>query len=70
MLRGGLSWMRFAGCDLGQKTADENTIRLFRNKLTESGALKRVMKAFDWVGRSTALLKPLADVIGRHVHAG
>jgi IS5 family transposase len=40
--------MRFAGFDLGQKTPDENTIRLFRNKLTESGALKRVMKAFDW----------------------
>ena len=27
---------------------DENTIRLFRNKLTETGTLKRVMKAFDW----------------------
>ena len=24
----------------------------------------------DWVGRSTALLKPLADAIGRHVLAG
>ena len=48
MLQDRLSWMRFAGFDLGQKTPDENTIRLFRNKLTESGALKRVMKAFDW----------------------
>ena len=41
-----LSWMRFAGFDSGQKAPDENTIRLFRNRLTESGELKRVMKAF------------------------
>ena len=40
--------MRFLGFDLGGPTPDENTIRLFRDKLTESGALKRVMKAFDW----------------------
>ncbi|HYI28668.1 MAG TPA: transposase, partial [Bradyrhizobium sp.] len=36
------------GFDLGGPTPDENTIRLFRDKLTASGALKRVMKAFDW----------------------
>ena len=48
MIRDRLSWMRFPGFDLGDPTPDENTIRLFRNKLTESGALKRVMKAFDW----------------------
>lgn len=48
MLRDRLSWLRFAGFDLGGRTPDENAIRLFRNKLTESGALKRVMKAFDW----------------------
>lgn len=48
MLQDRLSWMRFAGFDLGAPTPDENTIRLFRNKLTTSGALKRVMKAFDW----------------------
>ena len=39
--------MRFLGFDLGGPTPDENTIRLFRNKLTETGTLKRVMKAFD-----------------------
>ncbi|MEM9099143.1 MAG: transposase [Pseudomonadota bacterium] len=47
-LQSGLSWMRFARLDLGQKTPDENTIRLSRSKLTEIGVLKRVMKAFDW----------------------
>lgn len=48
MIRDRLSWMRFLGFDLGAPTPDENTIRLFRNKLTETGTLKRVMKAFDW----------------------
>ena len=47
MIRDRLSWMRFLGFDLGGPTPDENTIRLYRDKLTASGALKRVMKAFD-----------------------
>ena len=33
---------------LGDRTPDENTIRHFRNRLTETGTLKRVMKTFDW----------------------
>lgn len=48
MIRDRLSWMRFLSFDLGGSTPDENTIRHFRNKLTETGTLKRVMKAFDW----------------------
>jgi transposase, IS5 family len=48
MIRDRLSWMRFLGFDLGGPTPDENTIRLFRNKLTETGTLRRMMKAFDW----------------------
>ncbi|MEM6859061.1 MAG: IS5 family transposase [Pseudomonadota bacterium] len=48
MIRDRLSWMRFLGVDLGAPTPDENTIRRFRNRLTETGTLKRVMKAFDW----------------------
>ena len=48
MIRDRLSWMRFLGFDLGAPTPDENTIRLFRNKLTETGTLKRMMKALDW----------------------
>jgi IS5 family transposase len=48
MIRDRLSRMRFLNFDLGGPTPDENTIRLFRNKLTETGTLKRVMKAFDW----------------------
>lgn len=43
-----LSLMRCLGFDLGMPTPDEKTIRLFRNKLTETGTLKQVIKAFDW----------------------
>ncbi len=43
MIRDRLSWMRFLGFDLGAPTPDESTIRHFRNRLTETGALKRVM---------------------------
>ncbi len=38
MIRDRLSWIRFLGFDLGGPTPEENTIRLFRDKLTESGA--------------------------------
>lgn len=48
MIRDRLSWMRFLGFDLGAPTPDENTIRHFRNRPTETGTLTRVMKAFDW----------------------
>lgn len=40
--------MRFLGFSLGARTPDENTIRHFRNRMNETGTLKRVMKAFDW----------------------
>ena len=48
MIRDRLSWMRFLRLELGAPTPDENTIRHFRNRLSETGTLKRVMKAFDW----------------------
>lgn len=48
MIRDRLSWMRFLGFELGGASPDENTILHFRNRLTENGTLKRVMKAFDW----------------------
>ena len=38
---------RYSAVDLGGATPDENTIRLFRNRLSETGTLKRVMKAFE-----------------------
>ena len=56
-----LSWMRFLGFDLGGPTPDENTIRLYRDKLTGSGALKRVMKAFDWQLRKKGHIPPPGD---------
>lgn len=48
MIRDRLSWMRFPGFDPGGPTPDENTIRHFRNRLTETGTLRQVMKAFGW----------------------
>ncbi|PHP65103.1 IS5/IS1182 family transposase [Zhengella mangrovi] len=48
MIRNRLSWLRFLGFELGGATPDENTIRHFRNRMIETGTLKRVMKAFDW----------------------
>ena len=48
MIRDRLSRMRFSGFDLGGAMPGENTIRHFRNRMTETGTLKRVMKAFDW----------------------
>ena len=47
MIRDRLSWLRFLGLSLGDRTPDENTIRHFRNRLTETGTLKRVMKALQ-----------------------
>jgi IS5 family transposase len=46
MIRDRLSWIRFRNFEFGATTPDENTIRLFRNKLTETGSLQRIMKAF------------------------
>jgi len=43
MIRDRLSWMRFLGFDLGASMPDENTIRHYRNRLTQSGTLERLM---------------------------
>jgi len=48
MIRDRLSWMRFFDFAVGSPMPDESTIRHFRNRMTETGTLKRVMKAFDW----------------------
>ncbi|SNY93005.1 Transposase [Cohaesibacter sp. ES.047] len=48
MIRDRLSWMRFLNFELGGATPDENTNRHFRNRMTETGTLRRVMKTFDW----------------------
>ena len=47
LIRDRLSWLRFLGFDLGAATPDANTIRLFREKLTEAGALDAVFTDFD-----------------------
>jgi len=47
LIRDRLSWLRFLGFDLGAPTPDANTIRLFRERLTQAGALDDVFAAFD-----------------------
>ena len=48
MIRDRLSWMRFFGFDLGGTMPDENTIRHYRNRLSESGTLGALMQqAFE-----------------------
>jgi transposase, IS5 family len=40
LIRDRLSWPRFLGFDLGAPIPDANTIRLFRERLTEAMAIK------------------------------
>lgn len=47
LLRDRLSWLRFLGFDLGRPTPDENTIRSFRERLTKTGAIRRLFLDFD-----------------------
>lgn len=47
MMRDRLSWMRFLGFELGAPMPNENTIRHFRNRLTDSGVLQEIMTAFE-----------------------
>lgn len=45
LIRDRLSWLRFLGFDLGAITPDENTIRLFREKLTHASAIDALFAA-------------------------
>src|SRR5215207_5633789 len=47
LIRDRLSWMRFLDFELGCPTPDENTIRLFRERLTKAGAICRLFDLFD-----------------------
>ena len=47
LVRDRLSWLRFLGFDLGAPTPDANTIRLFRERLTDAGALDALFADFD-----------------------
>jgi IS5 family transposase len=47
LIRDRLSWLRFLGFDLGAPTPDANTIRLFREKLSEVGSLDALFGDFD-----------------------
>lgn len=61
MIRDRLSWMRFFGFDLGGAMPDENTIRHYRNRLTESGTLEALMQAFEQQLREAGYLAGQAE---------
>jgi IS5 family transposase len=63
MIRDRLSWMQFLGFDLGGPTPDENTIRHFRNRMIETGTLKRVMKALDWQLRKKGYIPMSGQIV-------
>lgn len=47
LIRDRLSWLRFLGFDLGAATPDANTIHMFRERLTQGGALDMLFADFD-----------------------
>lgn len=56
LIRDRLSWLRFLGFGLGKPTPDENTIALFREKLTRAGAVQTLFDAFDRQLRASGYL--------------
>jgi len=56
LIRDRLSWLRFLGFDLGAPTPDANTIRIFRERLTETKAITLLFEAFDNRLRSNGYL--------------
>ena len=47
LIRDRLSWLRFLGFQIGEATPDQKTIWLFREKLTQVGAFKKLFAAFE-----------------------
>lgn len=56
LIRDRLSWLRFLGFDLGAPTPDANTIRLFRERLTDAKAITVLFDAFDHQLRANGYL--------------
>jgi transposase len=58
-----LSWMRFAGFDLGAATPYKNTIRRLRTKSTDSGPLHEVLELFDLHLRTKGFLPMSGQIV-------
>ncbi len=58
LIRDRLSWLRFLGYELGKATPGANTIRMFRERLTEAGAVKTLFEDFDRQLRDSGHLAP------------
>ena len=69
MIRDRLSWMRFFGFDLGGAMPDENTIRHYRNRLTETGTLEALMQAFEQQLREVLVQLQLNQLVQEQAQA-
>ena len=47
LIRDRFSRLRFPGFQIGEATPDQKTIRLFREKLTQAGAFRKLLTAFE-----------------------
>jgi IS5 family transposase len=63
MIRDRLSWMRFFGFNLGGAMPDENTIRHYRNRMTESGTLDALMQACEQQLREAGYLSMGGQIV-------
>lgn len=63
LIRERLSWLRFLGFDLGAATPDANTIRLFRERLTEEKAITVLFDAFDNRLRTNGYLAMVGQIV-------
>ena len=58
-----MSWLRSFGLDLGGAMPDENTIRHYRNRLTETGTLEALMQAFEQQLREAGYLAMSGQIV-------
>lgn len=64
LIRDRLSWLRFLGSGLGDRTPDENTIRLFRERLTRSGTIEKLFEELIGSSRQAATAVGWAILVG------
>lgn len=64
LIRGRLSWLRFLDFDLGAPAPNANTMRLFRDKLTEAGALDIMFTDFDRQLKERGYFSIVGQIVG------
>ncbi|AFW00574.1 Transposase insH for insertion sequence element IS5R [Gluconobacter oxydans H24] len=60
-----LSFMRFLGLGLSDRVPDAKTIWLFRERLTQAGAIERLFERFDTTLRDAGYLPMSGQILER-----